>query len=1005
VEITGAFASTYSLSPALATTHKTKLRSIDQWGTIGWTSMENAFNGCTNLVVTATDAPDLSGVTSLKGMFRETGLTTENFNHWDVSTITNMYETFAYCPNFNGEISEWEVDNVTNMTYMFRCLSYYENPFAGDLSGWNIGQVTSMSSMLDYSGLSQESVDAMLLAWSQLPVLQENVSLGLAGLNYCDYVGKEALTDDHGWTITGLTSKCPQELSFDPFPEMTYGISDSNIPLVFSNSSGLAPTTVTSSDTDVATIVEYPQYTYKVVIVGPGTTTISAQTEEGVSYFASNVATQELVVNEMRPFITKWNIENTGASGWNTLQMAPLYSSQGYTVDWGDGETYQGTYAGTHTYAAEGEYSVKVTGDFTYFTARASDRAKLIEISQWGDIQWNTFWGSFQYCANVTYAATDAPDLSGVSDLRSMFSSATSFDGDISNWDMSGITNLSGIFDYSGLSPDNYDLILDGWAASASLQSNVSMSAYGVTYCSAGDARQSLMNNYNWTISDDGQLCAPIAWNGSSWSNGTGPTATDNAEINGDYNETAGFECDKLTVAWGNSLTVNSTLIVNGDITNDGTMVVESGASLITYDGNTISDNITFRRNTRYADGRYSFIGSPVEYNVYVTGENLGSHVYRYDESASSNTNALTRWIDATYDVLTPSKGYTQAEQQLIQLTGRPNDGDVVRGVSYVNDGWNLVSNPYPAALDIDAFIDGNGYLTGNVYIWDDNGSDTGRGSNSDYIVANKSGATDNNGVDSESRWNGHIGSMQGFFVQLNGQSGNILFRESMRVSGNNADANFFRKTDSQPSRVRVNLTHKDGLFKQALVAWNPSVSDDVLTHGYDAKVFNADASYAIYTVKADEALAIQTITFEKETVPLAYRVEEAGTYTIALDHQEAHGQFLYLKDNLTGEVVDATGGYEFTTQAGLYSDRFVLTTTANVLALDNLKSQIYAVNKIVYIKSQESQATTYRLYDLLGHQVHMAVISGPAELDLSALPVGIYMVSDGIETKKIILK
>jgi hypothetical protein len=40
-----------------------KIISIDQWGTSNWTSMEDAFNSCEKLTLTATDVPDLSGVT------------------------------------------------------------------------------------------------------------------------------------------------------------------------------------------------------------------------------------------------------------------------------------------------------------------------------------------------------------------------------------------------------------------------------------------------------------------------------------------------------------------------------------------------------------------------------------------------------------------------------------------------------------------------------------------------------------------------------------------------------------------------------------------------------------------------------------------------------------------------------------------------------------------------------------------------------------------------------
>ena len=37
-----------------------RLRSIDQWGDISWTTMESAFLDAGNMTYNATDAPDLS---------------------------------------------------------------------------------------------------------------------------------------------------------------------------------------------------------------------------------------------------------------------------------------------------------------------------------------------------------------------------------------------------------------------------------------------------------------------------------------------------------------------------------------------------------------------------------------------------------------------------------------------------------------------------------------------------------------------------------------------------------------------------------------------------------------------------------------------------------------------------------------------------------------------------------------------------------------------------------
>ena len=50
---------------------KDKIVSIEKWGNNKWTTMENAFAGCSNLVINATDTPNLSLVTNMSFMFLE----------------------------------------------------------------------------------------------------------------------------------------------------------------------------------------------------------------------------------------------------------------------------------------------------------------------------------------------------------------------------------------------------------------------------------------------------------------------------------------------------------------------------------------------------------------------------------------------------------------------------------------------------------------------------------------------------------------------------------------------------------------------------------------------------------------------------------------------------------------------------------------------------------------------------------------------------------------------
>ena len=95
-----------------------KIASIDQWGTGTWTSMEAAFYGAENLVMTATDSPDLSQVTSMKEMFRGARIFNGDLSGWDTTSVTDMSGVFHNAYDFNQNIGEWVTSSVTDMSYV-----------------------------------------------------------------------------------------------------------------------------------------------------------------------------------------------------------------------------------------------------------------------------------------------------------------------------------------------------------------------------------------------------------------------------------------------------------------------------------------------------------------------------------------------------------------------------------------------------------------------------------------------------------------------------------------------------------------------------------------------------------------------------------------------------------------------------------------------------------------------------------------------------------------------
>ncbi len=141
-------------------TYRTTLHSIEQWGNVEWHSFENAFTGCSNLQINATDFPNLSNVTNMSGMFQSCFIFTGNasMNSWDTSHITNMSNLFNNAKVFNQNIGNWNTSAVTNMAEMFA----YTDDFNQDISNWNISNVTNMGGMF----ISADDFNQNLSNWN-----------------------------------------------------------------------------------------------------------------------------------------------------------------------------------------------------------------------------------------------------------------------------------------------------------------------------------------------------------------------------------------------------------------------------------------------------------------------------------------------------------------------------------------------------------------------------------------------------------------------------------------------------------------------------------------------------------------------------------------------------------------------------------------------------------------------------------------------------------------------
>ena len=101
-------------------------------------------------------------------------------------------------------------------------------------------------------------------------------------------------------------------------------------------------------------------------------------------------------------------------------------------------------------------------------------------------------------------------NVSLVTNMEAMFFHANKFDQNLGNWDVSQVTDMANMFTNVTLSIPNYDALLNGWST-LPLQSNVKFNGGKSKYCAGEVARQYLITNFNWVITDGGLDCGAFS--------------------------------------------------------------------------------------------------------------------------------------------------------------------------------------------------------------------------------------------------------------------------------------------------------------------------------------------------------------------------------------------------------------------------------------------------------------------------------------------------------------
>jgi surface protein len=173
--------------------------------------------------------------------------------------------------------------------------------------------------------------------------------------------------------------------------------------------------------------------------------TVSDGTNTVETTVTINVEEALPLADDPTSFVTTWQTTEDFESIYIGTDDNLTYN---YTIDWGDGWVQELTNSNpSHQYDKAGIYTIAIKGEFPRINMNQNPNApKLMSIEQWGSIEWQSMETSFFGCENMVYNATDIPNLTNVTSTFNMFGHCYNFNGDLSGWDVSSITNMKAMF-------------------------------------------------------------------------------------------------------------------------------------------------------------------------------------------------------------------------------------------------------------------------------------------------------------------------------------------------------------------------------------------------------------------------------------------------------------------------------------------------------------------------------------------------------------------------------
>jgi len=381
---------------------------------------------------------------------------------------------------------------------------------------------------------------------------------------------------------------------------------------------------------------------------------------------------------------------------------------------------------------------------------------------------------------------------------------------------------------------------------------------------------------------------------------------------------------------------------------------------------------------------------------------------YKFDEVTNlwiNTRNASGNWNTAFEDNFVVGRAYLAAYEtsDVKTFSGVLNQGSFIFDegslpaltfTSGKGEGWNLIGNPYPSAIDWDNLTRSN--VNGAVYVYD--------GEAGQY-----------------KSWNGTIGDltdgiippMNGFFVKVSDDA-NLTLSNSSRTHSSTG----FYKEKNYISNLLVFVVTGNGFSDVTFVHFNQDATDG-FDNGFDAyKLSGSDAAPQLYTVAENINLSINELPFStKETIiPLCLEAIEGKEYEISLSENTLPEPVLVMVNDLhTGIIHNLKINNTFSVihNAGIPSDRFRImingATETEEMRLPDESISILFYDNTLYIKTRKPGKIQVSVCNLAGAMLFSRNYENTPDIQLRlALANGFYLVNvrsdDATQTKKILI-